>query len=41
MLIGFLVGAAVTAVIILFNLAFLLYYWNREDRKKDKHESKP
>ncbi len=33
-MITFLLGAATGAAIVLFNLAFLLYRWNREDKRK-------
>lgn len=29
-MIEFLLGAGVCAAIILFNVAFLIYYWNKE-----------
>ena len=32
-MIEFLLGAAVATAIILVNLAGLLYYWHREDKK--------
>lgn len=37
-MIGFLLGAAVGAAVVLLNLAGLLYHWNREDRKKENEE---
>ena len=31
-MIEFLIGVAVGTMLVLFNLGFLLYYWNKEDK---------
>ena len=31
-MIQFLLGVAVGTMLVLFNLGFLLYYWNKEDK---------
>lgn len=35
-MIGFLLGVAVGAMIVLLNLGGLLYYWHQEDKLKGK-----
>ena len=35
-MINFILGAAVATVVILVNLAGLLHYWHREDKKGGK-----
>lgn len=34
-MIEFLIGVAVGTMLVLFNLGFLLYYWNKEDKITD------
>lgn len=38
-MIQFLLGVAVGTMLVLFNLGFLLYYWNKEDKTMNNEDN--